>query len=109
MMAKCHIEQIGDEEVLVACGNGHWRMPDWAEYKYIDFGTPEDVICTFKICARGSGKVTLKVDGNEEISSAEIDNGDFEYVSVPCRNTSGIRALWLFLEGELTIKEFLFE
>ena len=109
MMAKCHIEQVGDEEVLVACGNGHWRMPDWAEYKYVDFGTPEDNITALRICARGNGKVTLKVDGNEEISAIELDSGDFEYVSAPCKNVSGVRALWLFLEGDMTIEEFYFE
>ena len=84
-------------------------MPDWAEYKYVDFGAPEDTISTLRICVRGKGKIALKVDGNEEIAIVEIDNGDFEYLSAPCKNVVGVRALWLFLEGELTIKEFFFE
>ena len=84
-------------------------MPDWAEYKYVDFGTPEDTVSTLHICARGKGKITLKVDGNEEISTVDIDSDGFKYVSAPCKKVSGVRALWLFLEGDLTVKEFFFE
>ena len=89
---------------------GHWHMPDWAEYKYIDFGSSDGApISSFCVLARGKGRITLKVDGGEEISSIDIDNDDLKYTSAHCKNISGVRTLWLFLEGDLTIEEFFFE
>ena len=81
-------------------------IPDWAEYKYVDFG--EDALSTFRISARGHGKITLKIDGNREISCVEIDNTDFEWKSSPCKSIHGIHALWLFFDGDVTVEEFLF-
>ena len=52
---------------------------------------------------------TVKVDGNEEISCVDIDSIELKSFSAPCKNVSGVRTLWLFLEGDMTIEEFLFE
>ena len=110
MMGRCSIEQEGESEVLVSRAGGHWRIPDWAEYKYVDFGEPNQPdYTTFNIRARGKGRITVKVDGNEEISCVDIDSIELKSFSAPCKNVSGVRTLWLFLEGDMTIEEFLFE
>ena len=110
MMGKCRVELEGEREVLVARAGGHWHNPDWAEYKYIDFGDPDGYRLTaFKARARGKGRITLRIDRNEEISSAEINSETFEYSSAPCKNISGTHTLWLFLEGDMTVDEFYFE
>jgi len=107
MIGKCQIDQIGEKEVLVSKGGGHWKTPDWAEYKYIDFG--KENLLAFKVLAKGNGSITLKIDGNEEISRIKIDNSDFEWTTAPCRNIDGTHPLWLFFDGDVTVEEFLFE
>ena len=110
MMGKCSVELDGEKEVLVARAGGHWHLPDWAEYKYVDFGDPDCHYYTaFRVRAFGKGRITLKVDGNEEISSIEVNNDTLEYSSAQCKNISGVHTLWLFLEGDMTIDEFCFE
>jgi hypothetical protein len=110
MMGKCSIEQEGEAEILVSRAGGHWHLPDWAEYKYIDFGTSDGApISSFFVLARGKGRITLKVDGGEEISSIDIDSDIPKYTSAHCKNISGVHTLWLFLEGDLKIEEFFFE
>lgn len=110
MMGKVRIEPKDGNEVLVSSAGGHWQVPDWAEYRYIDFGDSDEVyLSTFKISASGKGKITLKVNGDEEISSVDIDSNSFEWFSSYCKKICGIRALWLFFEGEVTVEEFFFE
>ncbi len=110
MMGKCSIEQEGEAEILVSRAGGHWHLPDWAEYKYIDFGSSDGAsISSFFVLARGKGRITLKVDGGEEISSIDIDSDAPKYTSAHCKNISGVHTLWLFLEGNLKIEEFFFE
>ena len=108
MREKCHIEIVDGKEVLTVSGNGHWRVPDWAEFKYIDFGNGSAPISTFSVSARGKGKITVKIDGDEEISIAEIDSEEFKYVHVPCKDTRGVHTLWLFFDGDISVKEFFF-
>lgn len=107
MFGKCRIEQIDDREVLVSRAGGHWGIPDWAEYKYVDFGEKE--ISAFKILARGKGRITLKIDGCEEIAFVDINSDAFEWSSACCKNVCGVRPLWLFLDGDVTVEEFFFE
>ena len=107
MMGKCRIEQIDDKEVLMSPAGGHWGISDWAEYKYINFGDTK--ITHFNTLVRGKGSITLCVDGDEEISTIEIDNEAFEWTSSSCKSISGIHPLWLFFKGDLTIEEFYFE
>ena len=85
-------------------------MSDWAEYKYIDFSSSTDThISHFCVLARGKGKVTLKIDGSEEISSIDVDSDAFEYNRASCKDIRGIHPLWLFVDGDLLIEEFHFE
>ena len=107
MIGKCRIDQINEKEVLVSKSGGHWGISDWAEYKYLDFG--EGALSKFQVSAQGQGRITLKIDGNEEISRIKIDNTDFEWETSSCKNTHGIHTLWLFFEGNVTVEEFFFE
>ena len=66
-------------------------------------------ISHFCVLARGKGKITIKVEGNDEISSIDVDNDSFEHSRAWCKDIHGVHPLWLFLEGDLTIKEFHFE
>ena len=107
MIGKCRIDQINDKEVLVSESGGHWEISDWAEYKYVDFGNG---LCSkFNVLARGKGSITLKTNGNEEISHIKIDGNDFKWQGSACKNIHGIHALWLFFEGDVTVEEFYFE
>lgn len=106
MMGKCSIEFEDGREVLVARAGGHWGIPDWAEYKYVNFG--EENFSKFKISARGHGSITLKIDESEEISRVNIDSTDFEWKTSPCKSIHGIHTLWLFFNGDVTVDEFLF-
>ena len=107
MMGKCRIAPIGEKEVLVSQSGGHWGISDWAEYKHLNFG--EDFLSTFKVSARGQGSISLKINGNEEISRIQIDNAGFEWKTAPCKNIRGTHALWLFFDGNIAVEEFFFE
>ena len=110
MIGRCRIEEINGKEVLVSKAGGHWRNPDWAEYRYIDFGISKTTsLSKFKISACGKGKITLKIDGGAEISSSEINSEQPKLLSSSCTNISGIHPLWIFLEGNLTVESFFFE
>ena len=54
MIGGCRVESLGEQEVLVAEGKGHWHLHDWAEYKYIDFDKNID-FKTFSAKAKSSG------------------------------------------------------
>ena len=107
MMGKCRIEQYENKEVLVAKAGGHWGTSDWAEYKFINFDSTS--FSKFKILAKGKGDIKVKIDGNEEIAFLNCDHDKLEWHSSPCKAVQGTHTLWLFLNGDLTIEEFLFE
>ena len=110
MMKKCYVDQIEDREVLVTKAGGHWHNPDWAEYKYINFDTADGgAVSFFRVLARGTGKITVRLDRCEEIASVEINSEDFMQFSAPCKSVRGVHPLWLFLEGDMVIEEFVFE
>lgn len=110
IMGKSFLCPVDEEEVLSVNPDGHWGTPDWAEYKYIDFGTSDgSTVLHFCVLARGKGRITLKIEGNEEISSVEVDSESFEYSRALCKCVQGVHPLWLFLEGDLQVKEFRFE
>ena len=110
MLKKCYVDQMEDREVLVAVAGGHWHNPDWAEYKYIDFGNADGTpVSTIRVRARGTGRITVRLDRCEEIASVEINSEDFMQFSAPCKSVRGVHPLWLFLEGDMVIEEFVFE
>ena len=110
IMGESYIDHVDGKEVLSVSSKGHWNMSDWAEYKYIDFSSSADThISHFCVLARGKGKVTLKIDGSEEISSIDVDSYAFEYNRASCKDIRGIHPLWLFVDGDLLIEEFHFE
>ena len=108
MMAKCHVDQVEDREVLVTGAGGHWHQPDWAEYKYVDFGNNGASSLTFRVLARGKGRITVRLEGNKEIAAVEVNGENFVLHSAPCQGAQGVHPLWLFLEGDMVIEEFSF-
>ena len=87
---------------------GHWKTPDWAEYKYVDFGNDGASSLTFRVLARGTGKINVQLENAKEIASVEVNSEDFVLYSVPCQGAQGVHPLWLFLEGDMVIEEFSF-
>lgn len=107
MIGKCHIDQIEDKEVLVSNSGNHWGISDWAEYKFVNFNSGS--FSKFKILARGQGSISLRIDGNQEITNIQIDSTDFECHSSTCKKICGIHRLWLFFNGDIAVEEFFFE
>ena len=108
LIGKCRVEALGEEEVLETEGNGHWRVPDWAEYKYIDFGADSD-FTSIVVCAKGKGRITVKTDGNREIASLEVDGESLACHTADCKDLCGVHSLWFFFEGNITVSEFFFK
>ena len=112
MKGNVHISVDGDgddsKEILTGCGGGNWRF-DWAEYRYIDFGSGVSS-CSLK--ARGKGRIELRADGSDDsVCSAEIDSEDGfrEYRADIKGSLSGVRALWVcFLGNDMSLDSFSF-
>ena len=108
IMGTSYIGFAEGREVLTSVAGKHWKVNDWAEYKYIDFGA--DTPRNFRMNVRGKGTLTLKADGNETICTAEFDNAAFADVTVPVTaEVTGIHKLWLFMDGDFEVMEFVFE
>lgn len=107
MLGKCRIEAADDHEILVAKQGKHWGISDWAEYKYVDFG--KNGIKRLRVLAKGRGRITVKIDGNQEISRIEINSDELMWHTEICESVCGIHPLWLFFDGDLFIEEFLFK
>lgn len=102
MMGNCYVTVEDDREVLVKREGGHW-IPDWAEYKYLDFSEGANAL---SVTAKGKGRITVRTDGCEHLCTLDVDSAHpAEYTaSIPL--TSGRRPLWLFLEGDMTLYGF---
>lgn len=108
IMGTSYIGFTEEREVLTSVAGKHWKVNDWAEYKYINFGT--DTPRNFRVNVHGKGTLTLKVDGNEAICTAEFDNATFSDVTVPVTaEVTGVHKLWLFMDGDFEVMEFVFE
>ena len=108
MIGNCRVERVDEQEVLVSDGKGHWHLPDWAEYKYIEFDKNIE-FKTFSAKAKGTGSITVKLEGDEEIATLSVECDSFEYFTSDCKNVSGAHTVWLFFEGNIALSEFLFE
>ena len=108
MMAKCYVDQLEDREVLVSKAGGHWKVADWAEYKYVDFGNDGAISRTFRVLARGTGRITVRLENAKEIASVAVNSEDFVLHSAPCQGAQGIHPLWLFMDGDMVIEDFYF-
>lgn len=107
MMGKCYITHNGEREVLISTRGGHWGIADWAEYKYLDFGSGElDGFCA---TVKGKGSITLRVDGGETIGSLCFDEKNETAVRTDIKSDSGKRSLYLFLDGDFALKDFFFK
>ena len=106
IMANSYITVQDGHEVLLSKNASHWGTPDWAEYKYIEFCGNE---ARFYINAKGSGKIVVKTEQNSTLAALSFNSESFEKHSVEFSPISGIHALWLFFEGDVTLADFGFE
>lgn len=104
MMANCCITISDGHEILRVEPRGHWHIPDWAEYKYLDFGDGEKR--EFCINVKGNGKITVKIDGDRELCTLSFDQEEYTTVCAVIPNTTGVHTLWLFFDGSFEVKEF---
>jgi len=101
MMGACALALTDGKEALVSKSGGHWFVPDWAEYRYIDFG--ETPAGKFTASVKGKGKIRLFTEGTKEIGSIDFDREDISSVTAPVSDITGIHTLLLFLEGDFTL------
>lgn len=108
MMKQVYVTRQAGREILRACGLSHWDIPDWAEYRYIDFQDGGYTHVTVSV--QGKGKITLKAENDFLLGSGTVssDSDSFEEVSFPINAPQGIHALWLFFEGSLDLYAFWF-
>ena len=107
MMGKCCIDQPDGREVLMAKEGGHWRTPDWAEYKYLDFGTrsPKE----FSANLRGTGRITVKTTDDQALATLSVATNGVEAARADLLSAvTGVQPLWLFLEGDFQLLDFSF-
>ncbi len=103
MMGGCFVTLEGDREVLVSQAGGHWGTPDWAEYKYLNFGNGATALT---VTAKGKGRITFRAEGISNLCTVEIDTAEPAEFTAPIPTLTGRRPLWLFLEGEMTLYGF---
>jgi hypothetical protein len=101
-MGNCYVTLEGDREVLVKQNGGHW-IPDWAEYKYLDFA---DGAAALTVTAKGKGKITVRTDGQDPLCVLEVDSAEPAEHTASIPPVAGRHSLWLFLEGEMTLYGF---
>ena len=106
-MGDCYVTTHGNKEVLLSEGGSHWGQPDWAEYKYIDFG--DGGINEFHLTAVGSGSVSVIVEGGTELCSVELDCNSVQGFSAPISPINGVHSLWLILKGKFALRDFRFK
>lgn len=106
LMGQCYITTHGDREVLLSEGGSHWGQPDWAEYKYIDFGDTD--FKEFCLTANGKGSVCVVAEGGAELCSVEFDCDNAQSFTAPIAPIKGKHSLWLILKGKFTLLEFSF-
>lgn len=107
MMANCFITDSTDGEVLLVKPEGHWSVPDWAEYKHLDFGDTAADRIVFTV--KGTGDIIIRIDGNAEIGKISVNTENYATVSAPLKRVTGIHPLWLFFHGSMEIKSFRIE
>lgn len=104
VMKSAYVALQDDKEVLVSTGKNHWGVKDWAEYKYLQFDSENQI----NVCVSGKGKITAVIENNETVATVEFDSSDYTYFSSDSKVLEGVHPLWLFLEGEFTLSEFYF-
>ncbi|MBP3323606.1 MAG: family 43 glycosylhydrolase [Clostridia bacterium] len=107
MFKKAYIAPIDGYECVIFNGEKHWDTPDFAEYKYIDFGSGN--VNKMSVTLKGKGKITVKAEDNTLLGKSEYELGDFGEITFPINNLSGVHPVWVFIEGEKTyLKSFKF-
>ncbi|MBR4880759.1 MAG: family 43 glycosylhydrolase [Clostridia bacterium] len=106
LMRSAYIITDQGREVVLSTGESHWGVPDFAEYKYIDFGNGVEEL-TLRV--KGKGKISANIEGSVEIAAAEFDFKDYTAVTVKAKSITGVHPLWLNFTGEFSIMEFSFK
>ena len=105
MFGQVYIKPYEDDEILTCCGKHHWATPDWAEYKYIDFG--DKGFSTFCAKVKGKGTLIVRAEDNKVVAEINFDCKEFTEFSVPMQAIYGVHAIWLFFaNGDYAIKQF---
>lgn len=107
MMRNTAVNIENGKEMLFSPGGSYWVIPDWAEYKYINFG--EVGFSKFSIKVKGKGTISVKIEDNHTVCSLELDNSELSYSSTDMETVTGIHTVYLSLDGEFTVEEFFFE
>lgn len=106
LFQDCYISFAEGRERLVFSGKKHWETPDFAAFKYIDFGCGANKIT---VNLKGKGRITLKIESNTEIGSFCYNCNEFSNLTFDICETGGVHPLWIFIEGEKTeISSFKF-
>lgn len=103
LMGGCYVTLQGDREVLIAKKGGHWGTPDWAEYRYLDFG---DGASALSATVKGKGRITFRAKGKTDLCVLEFDTEEKQELTATVTNLSGRRPLWLFFEGDFILYGF---
>lgn len=104
LMRHSYITVQDGGEVLKVLNEKHWGVPEWAEFKYIDFG--DGTKDTFCVKVKGCGSITVKTEGNQVLCKMSFDHKDYQTASATIPSTAGIHRLWLSFDGAFDIKEF---
>lgn len=106
LMGSCYIGVSDGQEILLTKNGKHWGVPDWAEYKYIDFGSGE--ASEFFATVKGRGKIRLLVEQSKQLCELEFDCDKYEKVSAQIPSVCGVCAVYLFFEGEFALLDLGF-
>ncbi len=99
------LDDSGEKEMLTNCGGGNWTY-DWAEYRYIDFGTGAN---GFEIKALGKGKISIMTEGGLTVGVCEIDCDTYKQYRTTINNITGVKAIWLLFDGKnISVTDFIF-
>lgn len=95
-------------EILTDCGGKNW-CGDWAEYRYIDFGSGASS-CTVR--AKGTGRILIKTDGSDTpVCMFDISSPDTfgTFTGTLTGECTGLRTLWVVFEGRgMALDSFTF-
>lgn len=106
MMGSCFISEHDGHEVLTFTGGDHWGQSDWAEFTPIDFGS--DCMRSCYLDVLGHGTVTVKTEGGAILCVLKVSSEGYDTAAAPIVPVSGTHTVWLFADGEITLRSIGF-
>ena len=92
-------------EVLVCKDENIWHG-NWAEYKYIDFADGAEKLT---VCAKGDGSICVRCEGSKELCTVNTSGDGYKCYELAIPKTSGVKPLWLFATGNVSVSYFEFK